>query len=326
MSTSTKATNQQRQRAVSKRTLANVAVLAAMAAAGASQTLFRLREDGGGASGPRNPVSISTNASLPYAEAAAIDTAPLPAVLSAWYPTDEWLRSCVNDTQRRRDLIKPFPMAAPWGLGYRLGDCIKRCNPCNTDHSPPSCLAREYGRLACPPKVNPNYVLGGNLTAVLELFDEKRANGGLSFTVPQVDELVIHLRLGDIIEGSGATVDQMLISGANPNHFRSFKNSIKSVYEFLSDISSTNLTKVSIVGGSHRPQTYKKSRVYAHCLKRAIEEAGYTTKMQLNANDPDHDFYYMSNAKSIIVTTGGYSRLIGQLVKKQGGTIAGRRF
>jgi len=69
-----------------------------------------------------------------------------------------------------------------------------------------------------------------------------------------------------------------------------------------------------------------KSRIYAGCLQRAIQYAGINTTMNMEGGNPDVDFYCMSHAKKMVVSVGGYSRLIGNLVVRFGGTVFGRTF
>ena len=161
---------------------------------------------------------------------------------------------------------------------------------------------------------------------VLELMQERRSDP--SFKTPDEDELVIHLRLGDVVENSPSDVETMLIKGAVPRHSAAYgsRSSIKSVYEYLSNIADSGSSKVTIVGGSHHPDNYRKSRVYANCLWQSIEKAGYIVGMQVDGSDPDHDFYFMASARKIAVSTGGFSRLVGRLVELSGGTIVGRSF
>jgi hypothetical protein len=235
-------------------------------------------------------------------------------------PSDKWVKRCTKRITEK-GLI---PLNVTWEL-YRLGDCIKLCASC--EGGPKNSMARQYGNLACGTGEDDKtrkHVPGGNLTFVEKVLQLHTQDP--SFTIPAVDELVIHLRLGDVIEGSKAPVAEMLMHGANPAHHRNFKTAIKSVHEYISNIQESGLHKVVIRGGSHMPERYKKSRVYSECLKEAIENAGYHVSMEVEGNTPDSDFYFMSRAKTIIVSTGGYSRLMGKMVKKGGGTVVGRTF
>jgi hypothetical protein len=235
-------------------------------------------------------------------------------------PSDEWVQNCT----RRITEKGLIPFNVTWEE-YRLGDCIKLCRVC--DRGPRNSMARQYGNLVCGTGKDDKtrkHVHGGNLTFVEKVLQLHTQDP--SFTLPAVDELVIHLRIGDVIERSKAPVEEMLMHGANPAHYKTFKTAIKSVHEYISNIQESGLHKVVIRGGAHKPNEYKKSRVYAECLKEAIENAGYHVSMEVEGNTPDSDFYYMSRAKTIIVSTGGYSRLMGQMVKKGGGTVVGRTF
>jgi hypothetical protein len=117
-----------------------------------------------------------------------------------------------------------------------------------------------------------------------------------------------------------------LNKGGNPAQHKTNHNAIKSVYELLSNIQDSGFSKVSIVGGSHQPDYYKKSRVYAGCIHRALRKAGLQVTMQLDSCDPDHDFYYVSHASKLVVSGGAFSRLMGQLVEYHGGEVIGRQF
>jgi hypothetical protein len=229
-------------------------------------------------------------------------------------PSYEWVQNCT----RRITQKGLIPFNITWE-SYRLGDCIKLCNACRGPRS--DTMAVQYGNLDCK---TGNHVAGGNLTLVEEVFQLHKQDP--SFTVPAADELVIHLRLGDVVDRSKATVEEMLMDGADPAHAISFLTAIKSIHEYLANIQESGLHKVVIRGGSHTRKHYKKSRTYAGCLKEAIENAGYHVSMEVEGNTPDHDFYYMSHATKVIVSTGGYSRLIGKMVKKGGGIIVGRTF
>jgi hypothetical protein len=244
-----------------------------------------------------------------------------------------FLDRCVMDFED--DDIKPFELVPGWEW-YRLGDCIKLCQGCaNGSKIKNGTFAADYFQHHCPGDRS-------NLTAIEEVFQrridslqqqqQQQQQQSLIvspydiLTVPDPDVLVIHLRLGDVIENSAASVEQMLLSGADPAHNINFKSSIKSVHEVLANIQESGLSKVSLRGGSHQANYYVKSRVYAGCLKKAIQHAGYQVQMSLDRTTPDQDFYYMSHATHIVVSTGGYSRLIGKLVQKRGGTIVGRTF
>jgi len=250
-----------------------------------------------------------------------------------WRPSQKWLECCVTDVFNNKSEVIPFNTPKIWNK-YRLGDCIKLCESCQLN-SPTDSFAKLYAVRHCVTSTTrhffakrtttcPNCVRS-NLTFVREMLDSYMG-GADSYSKPAEDELVLHLRLGDVIENTDTDIITMLSKGADPAHNKNFASAIKSVHEYLNDIAKSGLQKISIRGGSHDPRMYRKSRVYAGCLKRGIETAGYEVSMELDSGNPDEDFYYMSFAKNIVVSTGGYSRIIGNLVKKGGGEIIGRTF
>lgn len=240
----------------------------------------------------------------------------------SWRPTNEWVNSCTAELAQNKTLQRPF---ASWRNTYGLGDCIKMCARCMQGEidSKDQNLAKQYKRKACYLE-NPNYVSGGNLTVVEHLLEDygKRNNPPL----PSPESLVLHLRVGDVIEKSKQSTEELLISGGDPWHTDEFKSSIKSIHEYLENIAESESNQVVIIGGSYKSKDYARSRVYAGCLERAIREAGYHVSMDLDAPDADLDFYFMSHASKLVVSSGGYSNLIAKIMQRRGGKVIGRTF
>ena len=67
------------------------------------------------------------------------------------------------------------------------------------------------------------------------------------------------------------------------------------------------------------------SYVYLQCLKRAFEAEGYDVKLRIGGN-PDEDFFFMTCARAIVVSGGGFSRHAGKIVERRGGVQVGRVF
>jgi hypothetical protein len=254
-----------------------------------------------------------------------------------WRPSREWIDGCVRELEASK--LEPFKVL--WRR-YVLGDCIKQCRNCymlkcvrhpeKTKQKGSGCyqktprndtFAALYHFRAC--KANRPEV-DGNLTIVDQILKEAEQRDP-GFLKPPPDTLVMHLRLGDVIENSKSTVADMLAVGGDPWHTDTYKSAIKRIDEYLSDIEASGLSKIVIRGGSHDPNYYEKSRVYAGCLSRAIQSAGYTSlSTQLEGSDPDHDFYFIGWAKHLSVSSGGFSRLMGTMAKRHGGRMVGREF
>lgn len=256
-----------------------------------------------------------------------------------WRPSHAWLLNC-----SRANAEGPSQLG-PWNVtrsGVAIGDCIKFCR-CplekTTKRGQRKTFHEWYGSLACrTPQggrlLNPA-VVGGNLTFVDEIHQQQAAADPSTFLKPEVDAIVIHLRLGDVVEKSKASVAEILIQGAgpgyNPTHF---ERALKSVGEILTvlqedynDPESLPFHRIHMVGGSHKAHFYQKSRVYAACLHQALETAGYVpTTMVLEGQDPDVDFYFASHASKLIVSAGSFSNLMGRLAEYRGGKVLGRSF
>lgn len=248
------------------------------------------------------------------------DNSPL-----VWHPSNEWVKNCVQDFSSQTEAD------GEWDVISRiaLGDCIKFCR-CYHGNHPNTTFNKIYFGKTCPltfpsPK---NGATPGNfsLSVIDEVHEIQRHYP--NFTIPEPEALVMHLRLGDILEEASSNVTELLISGGDPGYRPNghFRNSIKSIHELLDNVHSSKAKTVHIVGGSHKKEFWRKSRVYAGCLHRAIETAGYNTTMRLEGTHPDIDFYYISHARQMVVSAGGYSNLMGQLVEYRGGKIIGRSF
>ncbi|CAB9527146.1 expressed unknown protein [Seminavis robusta] len=252
--------------------------------------------------------------------------------LEHFRPSGSWLTSCAKMLAKDATIVKPFPTNR---VNYALGDCIKACDDrCATPQGHPdhtatnvgedysATMAGHYGHYMCPTRKNFTFVQD-----MLQLFGERD-----TFIKPDPDALVIHLRLGDVMEGTGKRrtrqvdeqyrPDKMLRYGGSGKH-NNFKSihSIFSVDEYLAEIDKANATKVVLVGGSHKPDKFANSRVYAGCLSRGLALAGKQVELRTDIGDPDLDFYFMSHAKLFMRSTGGYSRYLSVMVKMLGGQV-----
>jgi hypothetical protein len=235
------------------------------------------------------------------------------------------VRECVAEQQQL-----PPPQRPPNEVfaGYQLGDCLRFCMcPDWVVEEHPHSFTAKFKALACAGKDLDTFSEPRTYHHMLRIFAE--VNGTAGFREPEPTSLVIHLRLGDMVEMAAADVQTMLIRGGEPPGGR-FPNSIKSVPELLADAAVANVTTVHIVGGGcwrgSKPGDCIKSTIYAQCVFRAFEHQGYTTTLSVDGENADEDFYFMAHAKHFIETAGGFSRLASNLVERQGGTVYGRRF
>ncbi|CAB9507339.1 expressed unknown protein [Seminavis robusta] len=246
-------------------------------------------------------------------------------------PSKQWLQDCAATLGKDKSIVKEFPTL----LGeYALGDCIKACNKCNLGlpgkqkkiFAPDMkhhknynlTIAGYYSELACPHKIK-NFTI---LNQVLEIFGQRDG-----FVKPDPTDVVMHLRLGDVLDYSPQDVVTMLTRGGQGFHPQARKKKLKtifSVYDYYNLLHEKHPgSKLIIIGGSHKPWIFEKSRTYANCLQRGLARAGIQVDMQLDNGDADKDFYFMSFAQYFMISTGGFSRFIEQMIKLHGGWSVG---
>jgi hypothetical protein len=250
-------------------------------------------------------------------------------------PTRQWLDDCATTLAKDKSVMRPFPAKIP---RYRLGDCIKRCRACymgipsqkNTTERQPwrhfpedynLTIAGYYNNLACNTQDMSNYSLVHN---ILETHFASRPG----FVKPNPNDIVIHLRLGDVVESSRETVTTLLTEGGvgyHPELKKSQLKSTQSVYYYLDQLLAYPNNTIVMVGGSHWRQLFRKSRGYATCLQRGLALAGRKVELNMDGGDADQDFFFNSYAKKYMMSTGGYSRIMGKMAVMHGGEIIGDR-
>ena len=195
---------------------------------------------------------------------------------------------------------------------YRLGDMILHKFHRN----------KNLGKL-CHLTIYPNSIASEYLKKTNKsndinvLYDivKKRSN---LINLPNNNELIIHIRIGDVIDKRNISVDEFLYNYYYDTNYFFYKlNYVKpySFYKKIIDKLPKNINKVIFVGGYHYKQDRTKSKEYISKLQKFFNSYGFDTSTRIN-NDPDEDFIYMSNAAYFVQSGGGFSQLIGNIVKK----------
>jgi hypothetical protein len=144
--------------------------------------------------------------------------------------------------------------------------------------------------------------------------------------------LVIHLRLGDVIEHSKYSSTQ---------HWENYLNSegpglsgykyIKSKYFFINMIHKIqnehkNIDTITLIWGDHKNlKSLIKSNEYIEQLNDLFDKYHYKVNVYFN-RDADEDFIYMSNAKYFVPTGGGFSKLISKMVEYDNNNVLYKSF
>jgi hypothetical protein len=169
-------------------------------------------------------------------------------------------------------------------------------------------IAREYMIETYGKKI-PNYDILYNII-------KKRKN---NYQIPNVDTLIIHLRVGDVIDWEWpGDIDQLLEGKIDDtfNYMRNYNYFEKNI-EKIKD----KIKKIVLVGGFHTDCDHTRSWYYINKIKDFLQTKGYQIELRIDKYGADEDFIYMSNSEYFIQAGGGYSDTISKMVEKNNKTL-----
>ena len=132
--------------------------------------------------------------------------------------------------------------------------------------------------------------------------------------VPSENDIVFHLRLGDII--AGFKFGEVILGKEN------WGLTLREVKGILPKVKAkTASKKIILVYGSHKTGINEiANRKYLAAIKALLQKNGFEV-VDKSGTDPDYDFIYMSQSKIFIKSGGGFSRIISRIVRKNGGIV-----
>jgi len=136
----------------------------------------------------------------------------------------------------------------------------------------------------------------------------------------QNDTLVVHLRIGDVIDYSPNSVNEFLSDYLLYNNGYAYVKPIKYYTNIIDSIKNYSIKNVLFIGGFHTEGNHEKSMEYVDSIKSYFEENGFKCATRINHN-ADDDFIIMANSKYFVPSGGEFSRVIKQIVKMKGGTV-----
>jgi len=199
----------------------------------------------------------------------------------------------------------------------------------------PDSLACEVYR---EPKSNPKELIQRRLWRVV-----KRRMGNHT---PEDDVLRMHIRVGDVIDGSEHSVERMLThqtyyypgeqKKAAWNHY------VLSMADVDKILKKMRPQKIILVAGAHCPDCQNlincqnlsacpaarlciscplvKTCQYTHALASYMTKRGYPAELR-SGHNPDEDFLFLSRGQSFIPSGGSFSNLIANMVRRHNGTV-----
>jgi hypothetical protein len=197
--------------------------------------------------------------------------------------------------------------------GYRLGDMVKgewrwkRNGESYHYKNFPNSIASEYMRKT------KEY---NNIPIILDIINRRST----SLKIPDKNTIVIHLRVGDVIEDSKHSVEEMLLEQTYYNK-HSWSNYVSPLPYLVKKVKSCDLKNIIIVAAAHQDISTFKSNLYIKSIQKYFQDLGYNVQLRVGG-DPDEDVIFMSNAKYFIPATGGgFTHLITEIVKNKGGKV-----
>jgi len=163
---------------------------------------------------------------------------------------------------------------------------------------------------------------------------------------PEDDVVRMHIRVGDVVDGSKDSVETMLThytyfypgeeKRAAWNHY---VLSLVDIHEILKQMKPQ---KVILVAGAHCPDCQNlincqnlsacpaarlciscplvKTCQYTHALAKYMTKLGYPAELR-SGHDPDDDFLFLSRGQSFIPSGGSFSNLIANMVRRHNGKV-----
>ena len=204
------------------------------------------------------------------------------------------------------------------GVGYRLGDMIKSKSmragdggrQFHLDHYPDS-IASEYMRRTDEES---------NIEILESIVSERSVRPE---QVPDSNTLILHLRIGDVIDQTPHMVKEFLaryVLYSNGVNYVKPLSYYEAVHKKMT-AADPNISKVVILGGYHKVLKRKaKSQKYVDRIQQFFESKNMSVTLRINM-DADEDFIFMSNSSYFTPSGGGFSELVKKIVQKRGKTI-----
>jgi hypothetical protein len=179
--------------------------------------------------------------------------------------------------------------------------------------------AENYHYKAYPESIATQYMKQtkepNNYTILMNIIDQNINVKNIK--LPNNDTVIIHVRIGDIIENSKISDNNLLYMGD-----KKYVKPLSYYKKNLQILKKYNLKNVILVAGSHKNINLNRSVKYLQDLKSYIESLGYNVHIKFSKSadykQADEDFIFMTNSKYFISSGGGFSNIIKNIVQRKG--------
>lgn len=196
---------------------------------------------------------------------------------------------------------------------YRLGDMVVTCHRFVES-------GEKYHLKTFPDSIASEYMKKSKRQKKYNILaDIVRERSNNTDDLPNDKDLIVHLRVGDVVEDNLSNLSQIL-TNYSYNFLHNYTCPIRNIQDKISK-SKQNFDKIILVAGSHKDILSPRSCKYIDVVKKYFENNGHIVELRLGKN-PDDDFIFMSNAKYFIPScSGNYTLLVKKIVKILGGKV-----
>ncbi len=241
---------------------------------------------------------------------------------------------------------------------YRLSDMIRGLWDGREFHyvNYPNSIATEYMKIKdkFPKRQKSLHFSKIDFKSLISIIKSKKYK---DFKKPDPNTIIVHLRVGDVIDGIPTTVDNFLHKSPAETKWKNGKNYVFNLdyYKHIITELPTSIKNVVFVYGYKNRDEWRyqhderyqkdprnsceKSEEYIEKLKTFFESKGYSVTKKncytpIDKEDLDYkslrqrlikvsenadiDFVYMCNAKHFVKSGGGFSKIISNVVQLQG--------
>ena len=136
--------------------------------------------------------------------------------------------------------------------------------------------------------------------------------------LPEKNSFVLHMRVGDVFCTRNMTSSRMGVKNMI-NHYTK-KDNPDWWYNILAFMNEKNIDKLYIIVGSHSPECLLESSDFIMDRVNMFKKNDKYVFLRIG-NSPDEDILWAQHAKNFATTGGGYGRLIGKCIEKNGGVL-----
>jgi hypothetical protein len=243
-------------------------------------------------------------------------------------------------TKMRKVNATDVPAFFPEMRGYRMSDVVSTIE-WREDYSPewrekPDDTLEEYTHRVFPSSIASQYLKKtkriNHMNVLSDLVDEFVLSR--SIRIPSEDSMVMHLRVGDVIDKTALPAQDFLDRRVN-SYYELFKiqpsttgHTFSPVYvrclasfdRALKKTKELGFDKITLVYGFHIKTSIDKSKEYIAGLVQYAHSQGFKVEIMTHA-DADVCFAYACQAKHFIPGGGGFSKLISGVVKHKGNDV-----